>query len=161
VRRGEKFCDPKRGESPDDLLPKLALRFKPIDPRVTEKIPEDHECDIGFIFNVAFGPKAKLPPFLTSFSKDGNVPKFTGGQGLYNWLNQHLDHVYLVGHKPNDAGDRNYGTSIAWVSEPLMKKGTSKVPGQAKIPVKDDELTDAFVGTVDLTGEEEEDQPPV
>lgn len=145
VRRGERFCDASKGESPEDQVPKLFFRFYPCDPKITSRIPDDKLCEIGFMLTPSFGKKARLPKFLQSLSKDGLVPDFKGsGDALKKWLNSHLGHRYMVDHEPSGDNTRNYGVALAYKGPPLKAREPEK---------QDDELGELFVSDSSVIAE--------
>lgn len=134
--RGEKFCRPEKGESPTDQMPKVVFSFMPIQDKVLSLVPEGHVAEINAIFSPSFGPKAKLPPFLTQLSEDGVVPNFgKDGVAFKNWCNMHVGFYYAVNHAPNEAKTRNVISSIAFHSKG-DKALTKQVPASTSPTVK-------------------------
>jgi hypothetical protein len=154
MRRGEKFCDPEKGQSPEDMLPKLIFIFRPAQEKILSQIPEDHDCEITAILSPSFGGAAKLPTFLSGMSEDGKVPDFKGnGEALKNWVRFHIGNHYAVTVEPNEAKTKNKAMSITYhskgdnvplkqsqpVSKPVAKKGPAVVD-EVMPPMDDDDV---------------------
>lgn len=152
--RGEKFCNPERGESPTDQMPKVVFSFMPIQDKVLSLVPEGYIAEINALFSPSFGARAKLPPFLTQLSEDGVVPNFgTDGVAFKNWCSLHIGYHYAVNHAPNETKTRNVISSIAFHSKgdraqtPVVKTAAPKPPNpikpaavQAEVPFDNDEI---------------------
>lgn len=127
IKRGEKYCNPEYGQTPEDLVPKIKFSFLPTSEQVLASCPHEKICEISSMFTPSFNAKAKLPPFLAQLSADGVVPVFAEAKALKAWLMAHCGHEYILGVKPTDNGRYNYITSIAYKG-PGDTKGVTAVP---------------------------------
>lgn len=123
IRRGEKFCDPKKGHSPEDLLDKIRFSFLPTNEKLLSQCPPEKTPEITTLMTPSFGKLAKLPAFLAGLSEDGQVPKFKTGEDLHTWIKSHYGNLYAVTVKPNETGTRN---TIVQVS--FLEKGKDLPP---------------------------------
>lgn len=118
LKRGEKFCDPSKGQSPDDMLPRVVFTFIPIEESDLVDVAPAEIAQLSAMFSPSFGERAKLPGFLSQLSADGQVPEFNGNATAFkNWCNMHVGYEYSVVHKPNDAKTRSNVVSIAFLGK--------------------------------------------
>ena len=147
IRRGEKFCDPAKGQSPDDMLDKIRFSFMPANEKVLASCPPDQVAEITALFTPSFGTRAKLPGFLSQMSEDGVVPAFSEGEDLHKWLKNLLGCVYQVTVRPNEAKTRNQLVSVAFHSRPKVEdtpKQAPKTPRKAQEAPKQEALDVPF-----------------
>lgn len=118
TRRGERYCDPEKGQSPEDLVNRIVFTFIPIEESALVDVSPAEIAELSAMYNPSFGEGAKLPGFLAQLSINGVVPEFNQDAAAFrNWCHQHIGYEYLVSHMPNKAKTRSDVVSIAFLGK--------------------------------------------